>query len=137
MSFSKIARMPFQASRVPQILSENFSLNRFHQASRNLSETSQNNIRILREWAKSKGWEKLPNPHGKPEKWGTYQNGKFEWNLKIKPEPGFGPDLDVGSHIPRFDAKLKNGANHYINPFTGQVGSSEIGTHVPLEYHYQ
>jgi hypothetical protein len=34
---------------------QGFQLNRFHQAARNLSETGQNNIRILRGWAKSKG----------------------------------------------------------------------------------
>jgi hypothetical protein len=38
------------------ITSEEFKLNRFHQAAKNLSETGQHNIRILRGWARSKGW---------------------------------------------------------------------------------
>ena len=74
-----------------------FELNRFHQAARNLSEIGQNNIRILRGWAKSKGWTKAPN-FGEPEKWGTLQNGKFRWNLSIKSEASFRPNLHVDSN---------------------------------------
>jgi hypothetical protein len=61
--------------------------NRFHQAASNLSETGQNNIRILRNWAKSKGWTKF-SKNGDPEKWGTWKSieSKYEWNLIIKPE---------------------------------------------------
>jgi hypothetical protein len=43
----------------------------------------------------------------------------------------------MGSNIPRFDARLKDQAQYYINPFTGQVGGKAIGTHLPLDYpHY-
>lgn len=54
-----------------------FELNRFHQAARNLSEEGQNNIRILRGWAKSKGWVKVPNSGG-PEKVGNFT----EWGIQ-------------------------------------------------------
>jgi hypothetical protein len=55
-------------AKIPKI-----ELNRFHTAARNLSEVGQNNIRILRRWAKNKEWERLPNPQGKPEEWGIYR----------------------------------------------------------------
>lgn len=115
-------------------LSQTVELNRFHQAAFNLSETGQNNIRILRSWAKSKGWEKLPNPYGKPEKWGSFDQSKnFNWNLKIKPEASFREGLGSGSNYPRFDARLGNHPPYeYINPFTGNV-SKELGAHIPLE----
>jgi hypothetical protein len=113
-------------------------LNQFHFNVLNLSKTAQNTIRILRGWAKSKGWKKLPNPQGAPEKWGVYNNDKFEWRLKIKPEPSFRPNLQDGSNclhdrssLPRFDARLKKGRN--INPFTGEIGGKEIGSHIPLD----
>ena len=109
------------------------TLNRFHQAAKSLSETGQNNIRILRGWAKSKGWEKLPNPEGRPEKWGIYQDGKFEWRLRIKPEPSLRENLHIGSGIPRFDARLGIDGNQYINPFTRELGNQNVGTHVSLE----
>jgi hypothetical protein len=111
-------------------------LNRFHQAARRLSEEGQNNIRILRSWAKSKGWERFPNPQGAPENWGIWQNGKAEWRLKIKPESSFRPGLQEGSNIPRFDARLltDRAGQSYINPFTGEVGSRQVGTHLPLEF---
>lgn len=48
-------------------------LNQFHQAAYNLTNVGKNNIRILRNWAESKGWKKLPNPNGAPEKWGIYK----------------------------------------------------------------
>ncbi len=128
----KLIKQPIQASRILQ--PKNIQLNRFHQAARNLSETGQNNIRILRGWAKSKGWEKFPSTNGAPEKWGTWKNGIPEWNLRIKPEPGFRPELELGSMRPRFDARLGNQPPYeYINPFTGTLGSKNIGTHIPLE----
>jgi hypothetical protein len=43
----------------------------------------------------------------------------------------------IFNNVPRFDARLIEGGNQYINPFTGRVGSREIGTHVPLEKPYQ
>ena len=69
------------------------------------------------------------------EKWGTYENGNFQWNLIIKPEPSFRAGLEVGSNIPRFDARIGLG-NQYINPFTNQIGGKNIGTHLPLEMRY-
>ncbi len=106
------------------------TLNRFHFNASQLSPTAQNNIRILRGWAKSKGWEKLPNPQGVPEKWGVYANEKFQWNLIIKPEASFRPNLEAGSQLPRFDARLSKG--NYVNPFTGERGGVQLGTHLPL-----
>ncbi|MBF8262370.1 MAG: hypothetical protein HW387_35 [Parachlamydiales bacterium] len=110
--------------------------NRFHQAAKGLSETGQNNIRILRGWAKSKGWEKLPNPQGAPERWGVYQDGKFEWRLRMKPEGSFRDGLDSRSNISRFDARLWNNPSgkSYINPFTNEVGDANVGKHMPLEF---
>jgi hypothetical protein len=119
-----------------------FQLNSFHQNACGLSEVAQNNIRMLREWAKSKGWEKLPNPHGGPEIWGTNINGKFNWMLKIKPEGSFRPNLMTKSHMPRFDARVNTSqkkfqnSESYINPFTNEVGTHEIGRHVLLEEIY-
>jgi hypothetical protein len=49
----------------------NAHLSDFNQHALKLSDMGKNNIRILRRWAKSKGWEKLPNPDGRPEMWGT------------------------------------------------------------------
>jgi hypothetical protein len=112
----------------------NFQLNRFHQAAQSLSETGKNNIRILRGWAKNKGWNKLPNPQGRPEIWGVNTAERFEFRLKIKAESSLRSGLDPGSGIPRFDARLSEGA--YINPFTGEIGNSKIGTHIPLEYQF-
>lgn len=40
----------------------------------------------------------------------------------------------MGSNIPRFDARIAKG--RYINPFTGEIGGANIGTHLPLEYPY-
>jgi hypothetical protein len=105
---------------------------------RNSSEILQNNVRSLRGIARSKGWERLPNPNGAPEKWGVYENGKFQWRLKIKPESSFRSNLDPGSNIPRFDMRLSSDLNgqSYINPFTGKIGNWEVGTHLPLEFKY-
>jgi hypothetical protein len=117
---------------------KNFELNRFDQAAQNLSETGQNNIRILRGWAKSKGWEKMPNSQGGPEKWGMYQNGNFEWRIVIKPEASMRPGLESGSQVPRFDARLMTDVTgkSYTNPFTRDIGNWQIGTHIPLEHKY-
>ncbi|MDR3490888.1 MAG: hypothetical protein P4M12_02450, partial [Gammaproteobacteria bacterium] len=112
------------------------TLNRFHEAAKNLSEEAQKNIRILRGWAKSKGWVKEPNPLGKPERWGMFENGNFTWRLRIKPESSMREGLDVGSNMPRFDARLGSGGSKYINPFVGRVGDEDVGTHVNLTNPY-
>ncbi len=117
------------------IVKEPFKLNRFHEAARNLSEAGQQNIRTLRGWAKSKGYERLPNPTGAPEKWGTYTNGEFKWNLILKPERSMREGLASGSNIPRFDAKIADGK--YTNPFNGQIGGKDVGTHLPFEKIYK
>ncbi|MBX9745245.1 MAG: hypothetical protein K2X08_08565 [Chlamydiales bacterium] len=78
----------------------------------------------------------MPNPAGRPEQSGNYQDGIFKWHLKIKPEASFQQGLGSGSYIPRFDAKLKDGGKYYINPFTKQIGTEEIGTHLPLNFPY-
>ena len=106
IAFYKLMKMPTQLNKATKMLSQAPHLNRFHQATRNLSETGQNNIRILRGWAKSKGWRQEPNLQGAPEKWGIHQNGKFEWRIVIKPEASARPGLQQGSNIPRFDARL-------------------------------
>lgn len=130
-------RFPLSRS-LSETASSSLKLNRFHQAAYNLSETGQNNIRILRGWARSKGWERLPNFQGGPEKWGTYQNGNFEWRLVIKPEPSSRSGLHPGSNIPRFDARFLPDpeGQSYINPFVGKPGNWQIGTHLPLEFNY-
>ncbi len=121
----------------PEMAQSNFQFNRFHQAAYNLSEVGQNNIRILRGWAKSKGWEKLPNSYGGPEKWGVYHDGLPEWRLIIKPEPSLRPGLQAGSNQPRFDARLNVGGSYYVNPFTNEVGAEGIGRHLPLDLYYR
>ena len=107
-------------------------LNRFHQAASQLSEEAQNNIRILRGWAKSKGWVKF-SEDGKPEAWGVFNpiRNTYDWRLKIKAEGSFREGLTRGSNVPRFDAKLDKGK--YINPLTNERGNSKIGTHVSLD----
>jgi hypothetical protein len=59
---------------------------------------------------------------------------QFEWNIKIKPESSFRDGLEVGSNIPRFDARIEYtlSGDKYINPFTGQIGGPCIGKHIPL-----
>jgi len=130
--------LPSTASRVGNISSKASpsELNRFHSAARNLSEVGQNNIRILRGWAKSKGWKKLPNPNGGPESWGIYDRSdkSFQWLLKLKPEVSLRQGLDGGSMIPRASVRL-NG-NEYINPFTGERVGKIVGGHIPLETKY-
>ncbi len=114
---------------------QELQLNRFHQAARNLSETGQNNIRILRGWAKSKGWEKFPNSPGAPETWGNFNSfNKFDWRLKIKPEASFREGLHVNSNVPRASARFEK--ELYINPFTGETGGVNVGGHIPLENLY-
>jgi len=81
----------------------------------------------------------LPNPTGAPERWGIYNaNGKFEWRLRIKSEASTRIGLESGSHVPRFDARVLTDLDgkSYINPFSGEVGNSRIGTHLPLENVY-
>lgn len=89
------------------VAEESFQLNRFHQASKNLPEEAQQNIRILRRRANSKGWRMKHNPHGGPEIWGVEIDGKIDWRLKIKPEVS----PRAGSDFPRFDARLNSGKN--------------------------
>jgi hypothetical protein len=67
---------------------------------------------------------------------GRYIDQRFEWNLHIKPESSVRTGLESGSHIPRFDARIKNGDDFiYINPFTGATGNKSL-THLPLEHFY-
>ncbi|MEI6242836.1 MAG: hypothetical protein WCP39_05460, partial [Chlamydiota bacterium] len=128
---ANMMRVPLEETRI-----QNLELNRFHQAANNLSEVGQNNIRVLRGWAKSKGWEKLPNSAGAPETWGNFNQSKnkFDWRLKIKPEASFREGLQVDSNIPRASARFEEGL--YINPFTGETGGTGIGGHIPLERLY-
>lgn len=101
----------------------------FHKAAFFLSKQEQNNIRILRGWAKSKGWLRMQSNSG-PEIW---KEGKdiAEWRLKIKAMPSHRQGLDFGSHVPRFDARFEKKV--YVNPFSGQIGNGKIGRHVPLK----
>ena len=95
-----------------------------------LSAIGQQNVRVLRNWAKSKGWVRQPGTG--PEVWGVREaDGSFSWRLKIKPQPSMRPGLEAGSQQPRFDARL--GPGQYINPFTGEIGGRSVGTHLPLE----
>ncbi|MCH9611268.1 MAG: hypothetical protein S4CHLAM81_12060 [Chlamydiales bacterium] len=110
-------------------------LNRFNQAAFNLSEIGRNNIRVLRGWAKSKGWTQFSHPNaGGPERWGVFNitRQEYEWNLMIKPESSIRTNLHMDSAIPRFDARLERGGAGYINPFTNKIGSKDIGRHIPL-----
>ncbi|HRO76938.1 MAG TPA: RHS repeat-associated core domain-containing protein, partial [Crocinitomicaceae bacterium] len=95
-----------------------------------LPKAGQQNVRILQNWAKSKGYVKGPNTGG-PQTWGVYDDaGNFSWRLKIKAEGSLRPGLEAGSQVPRFDARLSPG--NYVNPFTGKTGGKNIGTHIPL-----
>ena len=139
ININKLVKLPGQdCKNLRKLLGSGIKLNRFHQATRNLSETGQNNIRILRGWAKSKGWKKQPNFLGAPEKWGIYQNNTFQWRLVIKPEGSTRPGLGSGSSVPRFDARFltDKAGQSYINPFTGETGNWQIGTHLPLDFNY-
>ncbi len=107
-------------------------LNRFHQAAKALTPAGKNNIRILRNWAKSKGWVREGNRLGKPERWGQYVGKEFHWHLRIKPEGSLRSGLHPLSNQPRFDARLKSGGD-YIDPFSGKVGSYREFSHLPLE----
>ncbi|NGX47520.1 MAG: tRNA nuclease WapA [Chlamydiae bacterium] len=133
---TNVSRKIFQSNKARGFLTPSVELNKFHSVARNLSEVGQNNIRILRGWAKSKAWEKLPNSMGGPETWGKFNasTNKFEWYLKIKPEPSFRQGLQVGSNAPRASVRLK--AGKYINPFTGEIGNRSIGGHIPLDAVY-
>ena len=110
------------------------ALNTFDQAASQLTKEGKDNIRVLRRWAESKGWEKFPNPTGKPEKWGRWIDGEFKWNLKIKPESSLRAGLEPQSCMPRFAARY--GKGNYVNPFNGQTGNTKIGAHIPLEKSY-
>lgn len=139
VEFNRLAKMPMQIAKLSSKGAHGVEgvLNvRFHQAAYNLSEVGQNNIRVLRGWAKSKGWEKLPNTQGAPETWGNFNQSKnkFYWRLKIKPEASFREGLQMDSNIPRASIRLEEGV--YINPFTGEVGGANIGGHIPLETLY-
>ncbi len=105
-------------------------LSRFNLAVQVLSKNGKTNIRILRNWAQSKGWVKKPRNDG-PEVWGLQQNDIFSWRLKIKPEVSTRQGLESSSQKPRFDARL-NDKGIYINPFTGQTGNRSVGTHLEL-----
>lgn len=116
-------------------------LNAFHTGALNLSEEGQQNIRILRNWAKSRGWVKFPEYKGYTEEWGIYnKKNQFEWRLAIKTQPGISPGLEMGSKLPRFDARIQKisignqDRSLYINPFTNEIGiGRNIGTHINLE----
>lgn len=105
--------------------------NRFNQGASKLNQVGKNNIRALRGWANSKGWQKLKS---NPEQWGI-KVGDDKWLLKIKAEASSREgQLQEGSGIARFDARLGDGL--YINPFTGKIGGKKVGTHLPLEEDY-
>ncbi|MDX8430635.1 MAG: RHS repeat-associated core domain-containing protein [Candidatus Algichlamydia australiensis] len=106
-------------------------VNDFHRAAMQLSKQEKNTIRILRGWAKSKGFKKLPNPAGKPEVWGQVINGKFEWTMKVKPISSIRQGIAKGSQVPRASIRLQK--TTYINPFTSEVGGAEVGAHIPLQ----
>jgi len=100
-----------------------------------LSQEGKNNIRALRGWAKSKGWEKLPNPRGRPEQWvSKTADGQQFNNLVIKPSGSFQGDLVLGSGIPRFSCRIGKG-NHF-NPFTAEKLTASAGQHIPLDKRY-
>ena len=107
------------------------SLSRFDIAVQSLSKNGKQNIRIIRNWAQSKGWIKKPRNDG-PEVWGVQQGSTFSWRVKIKPEISTRQGLENSSQKPRFDARL-NDQGTYINPFTGQTGNRSVGTHIDLE----
>ena len=106
----------------------------FQKAVGQLSEVGQQNVRTLQGWAKSKGWVRKSGDG--PEVWGVKDaNGNFSWRLKVKPEASNRQGLKAGSNQPRFDARLDSNGT-YINPFTDQIGTKAIGTHIPLEKVY-
>lgn len=85
---------------------------------------------------KSKGWKKVPNAQDAPEKWGVYNNDKFEWRLMIKSEASRNEGLANNSYLPRFDARLDKSGDRYINPFSGKTGDKEVGRHLLLDREY-
>jgi len=117
-------------------VNETSQLGRFHQAAKSLPEEAQQNIRILRNWAKSRDYQMVPNPKGGPEKWGEIVDGKFKPRLIIKPEASLRSGIHPISTMPRFEARIGSGANDWINSFTGQIGNSSIGEHIWLEHPY-
>jgi len=111
------------------------NLNTFNKYAMALSQEGKDNIRALRGWAKSKGYKKVRNPQGRPEKWVSCgQNGKEFTHVVIKPQGSFRGAIEPMSGMPRFDARLAE--KIYINPFTGSIGGKNIGKHIPLEKKY-
>ncbi|WP_027085177.1 pre-toxin TG domain-containing protein [Cohnella panacarvi] len=93
----------------------------------NLADNTDN----LRSWAESIGWVRQDTAGG-VEQWGVKNvDGSFSWRLKLKPEASTREGLGAGSNQPRFDARLDDKGT-YVNPFTGQTGGREVGTHIPL-----
>ncbi|MDO7908926.1 hypothetical protein Q5741_21420, partial [Paenibacillus sp. JX-17] len=89
------------------------------------------NTANLRSWAEGKGWVRQDTAGG-VEQWGVKNaDGTFSWRLKLKPEASTREGLGAGSNQPRFDARLDDKGT-YINPFTGQTGGRDVGTHIPL-----
>ncbi len=78
----------------------------------------------------------MPNPQGAPEKWGVYNNSKFEWRLMIKSEASSNEGLASSSYLPRFDARLEKRGDRYVNPFNGNTGDRDIGRHLLLDREY-
>lgn len=102
-------------------------------AATGLSRVGNQNVRVLRNWANSKGW--VQRAGDGPEIWGVRNaDGSFSWRLKIKPEASMRPGLEADSKVPRFDARL--GPGEYVNPFTGELGGRSVGTHIPLEHQW-
>lgn len=97
-----------------------------------MPKEAQRNIRVLRGWAKSKGWIRTENSEGGPEVWGLMMDGKISWRLKIKPEVGARVGLASGSQMPRFTSRLDN-QGVYINPFNGKLGGKALGGHISLQ----
>jgi hypothetical protein len=81
--------------------------------------------------AQDNGWTQ--NPNSSVERWGEFKaNGDFSWRVLIKMEGSARPGLAPGSWVPRFSARLGD-QGEYVNPFTVELGTSRIGTHIPLE----
>ena len=105
----------------------------FNREVEKLSTVGKTNVRVLRNWAKSKGWVRKPG--NGPETWGVIKpNGQFSYRLKIKPIPSSREGIKDGSKKPRFDARLSEGK--YVNPFTGKIISKNEGKHQSLETSY-
>ncbi|MGK0182674.1 MAG: ankyrin repeat protein [Halioglobus sp.] len=105
----------------------------------NLSNEGKNNVRIVREWAISKGYFLQPGRNSGPEVWGKNNpnNGRFEWYLKIKPVGARNTGLMGDSYLPRIECRRTPGPNGkpslYLNPYTSSTGGRHVGGHIPLE----